>query len=93
VRSFSIDITSRVGVAANVVAPPGAIEELCLERAFQSLGRHFYFDRGGVSGRKKKRRGEEQTEKQSVHGALSIKAGVLFVPMDLTSVAATLSSS
>ena len=47
VRRFGVDVAGGVGVAADVIAALGTIEELCLERAFESLGRYFYFDRGG----------------------------------------------
>jgi hypothetical protein len=60
----------------DVIAALGAVEELRLKGAFESLRRYFYFDGGGgMGGGKQKAKGENETEEQSVHGALSIKAG------------------
>jgi hypothetical protein len=94
VRRLGIDIAGRTGVAPDVIAALRTVEELRLERTFQSLGRHLYFDRrGGTKGREQKSKGEEHTDGQTTHGALSIKAaGVLFV-LNSASIAATLSSS
>jgi len=66
VRRFGVDVTGGVGIAADVVAPLGTVEELRLECAFESLGRHFYFDReSGASGREQKRKREEQAKERS----------------------------
>jgi hypothetical protein len=46
-----------------------------------------------LSGREQKRKGEKQTDEQTVHGDLSIKAASGLFVLNLPSVAATLSSS
>src|SRR6266550_7545511 len=80
VRRFGVDVAGRVGVAPEVIAALRTIEELCLERAFQSLSRYLYFDRGGgTNGREQKSKGKKQTEERSGHGCSKHKGSRSFV--------------
>src|ERR1700723_660021 len=67
-RRIGIDVAGRRGVAADIVAPLWAIEELRPQGTFKSLRRYLYFNRrGGASCEEQKRKKDEQTKRESAH--------------------------